>query len=172
MTKAQAAARDLAYSVIANRYGLRNSLRALQEARKLGIGPALALAMIEQESGGRNVFGHDPTIFSGAGYVTKNKYLAYRAARRRSGNRLMQGVGPMQLTWWETQDRADALGGCWRSRINIRTGFITLAALIHAHGEREGIARYNGSGPRAQEYARSVLAKRARWRKRLWPHHG
>ena len=41
-------------------------------ARLAGIGYALLLAVLDQESGGgTNEFGHDPTIFAGAGTVTR-----------------------------------------------------------------------------------------------------
>lgn len=158
---------DARYAAIAKRHGLQNSLRALWEARDAGISPALALAMLEQESGGRNVFGHDPTIFAGAGEVTKAKYLAYREKRRASGNRLMQGVGPMQLTWWEFQDGADRLGGCWIVKYNLRYGYRRLAANIKQHGLWQGVQRYNGSGPAAVAYKNSVFARYEKWHVRL-----
>ena len=50
------------------------------------------------------------------------KYQEYKRRRPRDG---MQGVGPAQLTWFEFQDQADALGGCYpetrRSRPAMRT---------------------------------------------------
>lgn len=158
---------DQRYASIAARNGLTNSLRALWEARAAGISPALALAILEQESGGKNVFGHDPTIFIGAGEVTKAKYLAYREQRRASGNRKMQGVGPMQLTWWEYQDQADNLGGAWVPKYNMRAGYRRLADLIKAHGTWTGVERYNGSGPAAQAYRQSVHTRYDKWHKRL-----
>lgn len=174
--------RQMKYATIARSHGIRNSLIAIEEGAKLGVGPALAVAMLEQESGGRNVWGHDPTIFVGGwdgkhhrwwtrdrwkGYVNEKGYKEYKRQRIASLNRKMQGVGPMQLTWWATQDAADKIGGCWRPRSNIITGFTTLSALIRAHGMRDGIRRYNGSGPRAEAYAQAVLEKRAKWRKRF-----
>ncbi len=159
---------ELRYAKVAERFGIKNPRTTLQEAKAAGIGPALALAMVEQESGnGSNVFGHDPTIFIGAGTVTERNYKQYRAARRASGNRLMQGVGPMQLTWWELQDAADREGGAWIPRYNLRVGFRRLAALRKANGKRLGIQRYNGSGPAAVRYMLSVLGKQAKWRLRL-----
>jgi hypothetical protein len=158
---------DQRYASIAAKHGLENSLRALWEARAAGISPALALAMLEQESGGKNVFGHDPTIYVGAGTVTKDKYIAYRAKRRASGNRLMQGAGPLQLTWWEFQDGADALGGCWVVKYNLRYGYRRLAILIKQYGTWIGVERYNGSGPNAQAYRRSVHDRYNKWHTRL-----
>lgn len=158
---------DQRYASIAAEHGIKNSLRALWEARHYGISPALAIAMLEQESDGENVFGHDPTIFIGAGQVTRDKYMEYRRQRRASGNRLMQGVGPMQLTWWEFQDGADKMGGAWIPKYNIRYGFHRLADLIDAHGTWEGVERYNGSGPNAEAYRRSVKNSYDKWHNRL-----
>jgi hypothetical protein len=140
----------------------------VEEARRAGLGLPLACALLEKESGGgRNVFGHDPTIFVGAGEVTRAKYAEYKRRRVASGNRMMQGVGPCQLTWWEFQDTADREGGCWRPEINIRVGFRHLAALIKAHGAAEGARRYNGSGAAAEAYSRDLLAKAKTWEAKL-----
>jgi len=159
-----ATARDLLLAARAKRHGANYSLRIILEARQTGIPISLAFAVIEQESDFRNVFGHDPTIHAGAGKVTKRKYLAYKQAR---GKTRMQGVGPAQLTWWELQDEADRLGGCWVPRHNIAAAFDKLSGLIRQHGEREGIRRYNGTGPAADRYAKSVLARREKWHDRL-----
>ena len=60
-----------------------------------GCGSTTPARMLQKESGGgSNVFGHDPTIFVGAGTVTRAKYLEYKRQRVASGNTLMQGVGP------------------------------------------------------------------------------
>jgi len=168
---------DLHWARIARRHGFKNTRRIMQEARRAGISPALALAMIEQESGnGSNVFGHDRDhrgayIFparDGTVKVTRALYQAYRARRGPKGVGGMQGVGPAQLTWWELQDRADRWGGCWRPRINIRVAFLHLKALQRAHGYGDGIRAYNGSGPAAEAYRRSVLERRKKWHVRLF----
>lgn len=150
------------------RHGIRNPLAAYEEAVRTGLSLPLACALLDQESGGgTNVFGHDPTICVGWGSVTWLKYATYKARRRASGNRLMQGVGPCQLTWWSTQDEADREGGCWRPRFNMRVGFRHLVYSIRRYGEHAGIAAYNGSGPAAQHYADSVLARERIWKARL-----
>ncbi|MGH2824938.1 MAG: hypothetical protein ACRDLY_18335, partial [Thermoleophilaceae bacterium] len=148
--------------------GVLRPQAVVEEARRAGLRLPLACALLEKESGGgRNVFGHDPTIFVGAGEVTRAKYAEYKRRRIASGNRLMQGVGPCQLTWWEFQDSADREGGCWRPEINMRIGFRHLAALIKAHGEAVGARRYNGSGDAAEAYSRDLLAKARVWQAKL-----
>jgi hypothetical protein len=105
--------------------GIDSPRIAIQEAKRAGLPLELACALLEKESGGgANVYGHDPSIFSGAGQVTRENYAQYKKQRIASGNRKMQGVGPCQLTWWEFQDQADAQGGCWRPRYNMRVGFL------------------------------------------------
>ena len=160
--------RDLVLTRRAKRHGARYSLRIILEARRAGIPISLGFALVEQESNFTNVFGHDASgNHQGAGVVTREKYRAYRRKRGDRGQGGMQGVGPVQLTWYELQDKADKLGGCWIPRHNIRVGFEQLALLIRTHGKREGIARYNGSGLAAKRYAQSVLRKQDVWHRRL-----
>ncbi len=153
--------------------GIRDPRTTLRTARKVnrekGQMPlARACALLEKESaGGGNVFGHDPSIFNGAGEVTRAKYLAYKAKRGPTGGGGMQGVGPCQLTWFTLQDRADALGGCWRPNVNMYVGFSHLAANIEANGAHAGMRIYNGSGQAAEDYATDLEKKEARWRERL-----
>jgi peptidoglycan hydrolase-like protein with peptidoglycan-binding domain len=151
--------------------GVLRPQAVVEEANRAGLRLPLACALLEKESGGgRNVFGHDPTIFVGAGEVTRAKYREYKKRRVASGNTQMQGVGPCQLTWWEFQDTADREGGCWRPEVNMRVGFRHLAALIGQHGEADGARRYNGSGAAAEAYSRDLLAKARVWEAKLAGH--
>jgi hypothetical protein len=159
--------RKVAYYIRARRAGARYARTIVREAKREGVQLSLAFAVCEQESGFRNVFGHDPTIFAGVGRVTRKKYLAYKARR---GTSRMQGVGPMQLTWWSTQDLADKEGGCWKPRCNIRVGLRVLAQNVRAKGVHDGVAAYNGSGPDAQRYAAQVLDRQERWHRILVGH--
>lgn len=160
------------------RAGIVNPLWTIRAAKAAGISVALACAFLEQESGGgNNVWGHDPTIFVG-GYdsrhhynwgpkVTKAAYLTYRAQRGSHGQGGMQGVGPMQLTWYSYQDKADALGGCWTPLANMTVGFQYAASNIRKYGKFAGIRAYNGSGPAAERYAHSVLNFEKTWAGRV-----
>ncbi len=144
--------------------GCRRPLLAWREARRADVPFHVVCAYVEHESsGGKNIFGHDPTIFVGAGKVTKTKYRAYKRERDRTApeNRRMQGVGPMQLTWWEFQDGADELGGCWNPRFNIRYACDLLARYRREEGSWFAAAkRYNGS----EDYAEHNAALRDKWR--------
>lgn len=157
-------AQDKKLVELAKRAGAEFAWRIVTEARAEKVQVSLAFALVEQESGFRNVYGHDGVRNPApkGGKVTKANYLnVYLPARKRGEG--MQGVGPMQLTWFEFQDQADKLGGCWLPSRNIKVGLRVVAQNIKQHGEFAGVAAYNGSGPAAQAYARSVLAKRDHW---------
>ena len=145
--------------------GCKMPVRALIAARSCGLNVALACSILEQETGGGvNEYGHDPTVFVGAGRVTRWNYRQYLVMRDtpHHGARC-QGVGPVQLTYWGFQDRADALGGCWRPLVNMRVGFADLARNIRQDGLHAGVAAYNGSGPAAEAYADEVIMRAQRY---------
>ena len=145
---------------------MRIPVRTLKAARRAKLSLPLACSILMQESGGGlNEFGHDPTIYIGAGVVTKQKYLAYRAERDKTGQ--AQGVGPCQLTLPAFQNRADQLGGCWDPLCNMVEGFTSLAGNIRRDGLRPAVVGYNGSGPAAEHYADVVLARAQGYAARL-----
>jgi soluble lytic murein transglycosylase-like protein len=165
--------KDLARIRRARAAGIVNPLVAWQEARRAGVPYPLVCAVLDQETGGgHNVWGHDPTIFVG-GYDRNNDkhwgsvvtMTSYRAYKTQRGTTRMQGVGPLQLTWWSTQDKADSYGGCWVPRFNIRVGVETLAYNVRRYGMTLGVKAYNGSGPAADRYAREVAIKLAKWQR-------
>lgn len=149
----------------ARRAGIQIPVIAFVAARRAGIPYWMACAFLVKESaGGENVFGHDPTIFAGAGTVTKKKYLAYLAERKRTGK--MQGVGPMQLTWYAFQDQADRLGGCWKPYYNCLVGFqIIRGYLDQGLSPRDAARLYNGSGPAAEAYADDMEQRFPKWQR-------
>lgn len=144
------------------RNGIKIPIIAYQEAQRTGCNLAALCAVLEQETeGGENVFGHDRTIFVGAGKVTKLKYQAYKHARGVTGRGGMQGVGPMQLTYYSYQDAADKYGGCWKPRFNVRVGAEKLVRDFKHTGSWHGAFRsYNGS----ESYARQVDHRFDKWK--------
>jgi soluble lytic murein transglycosylase-like protein len=142
--------------------------RVVLEARRAKVPVSLLCAFLTQESGFKNVFGHDAVRNPiKGGPVTKARYLAYK--RYRDQGLGMQGVGPGQLTWVGFQDQADKLGGCWKPKHNIRVAAGLIGSLLRAHpgNEHAAIARYNGTGPAAEHYADSVLRLQKVWHERL-----
>lgn len=156
---------------LAKTNGIGYALVAIEEAVPLKhVSAALALAMVWQESSGRNVWGGDPAPNGGTSgwhnsHVTASNYRSYKIRRGSRGQGGMQGVGPLQLTFYTIQDEADRLGGAWKPRINIRTGLRHLDGLIGQFGYADGIRRYNGAGPAAEAYSRSVRARAEAMRK-------
>lgn len=127
----------------------------------------LCAILMMESSGGLNVWGHDPTIFVGAGAVTKANYAAYAKLRDATGE--LQGCGPCQLTSKSLQLSADEAGGCWQPEHNIAVGAHFLAGLIAAHGGnlQEAAAAYNGSGPAAEAYGQRVIVLQAHFKAAL-----
>ncbi len=132
----------------------------VREAKRHRLPVVLVCAVVEQESGFRNVFGHDRVANPiksppmGVLEVTKERYEEYLRHRRRGEG--AQGVGPMQLTSPHLQDQADKLGGCWKPAANLRVGCEYLADRIKRFGQARGVQAYNGAAGNA--YATSVFA--------------
>lgn len=167
-----AGTRQQALSKKARAHGARNfSLRTIIEAQQTTHVPAsLGLALIDKESGFRNVYGHDavrnPVRSPAGGFltVTKTNYANYK--RHRDAGEGQQGVGPAQLTAKGFQDQADKLGGCHIPRHNIHVAVRTLNDLIAKHGLRRGLASYNageGGWRNGLGYADSVIALQRKW---------
>ncbi len=153
--------------------GVVNPQWTVEAASNAGLELAIACAFLEQESGGgHNVFGHDKDanhhyIFparDGTVAVTEELYKEYKRRRGPTGKGGMQGVGPMQLTFFSFQDRADELGGCWHPRANMQAGFEHAADLIRRNGMNLGIKSYNGSGSQADRYLQQMLPRIEKWR--------
>jgi soluble lytic murein transglycosylase-like protein len=147
----------------ARRNGIKIPLIAYNEARRAGLEFAVLCAVLEQESaGGENVFGHDAVRNPvKGGPVTKKRYLEYKRYRQQGLG--MQGVGPMQLTYYAYQDLADRLGGAWNPKYNVRVGANILTKAIRRNGLYPTLRAYNGS----DAYARQVMARVVKWRKIL-----
>jgi hypothetical protein len=122
-----------------------------------------ALALLEKESGGQNVYGHDGVRNPApkGGRVTQANYAKYK--RDRKAGLGMQGVGPTQLTWYEFQDHADRIGGCWRPYPNMVVGFALLGSHIKRLGKEKGAAAFNGTGPDAERYGRDWVRLQEHW---------
>lgn len=154
--------------------GIRRPDVTIRAAAAAGLELAAACVVLMGESGGgQMIWGSDGAratppqetlgIYEFGGPVTRDNYLRYRAAvKDRRIKR--QGVGDVQLTSAEFQDRGDQLGGCWDPYANQLAGFIGLAERIRAHGVRDGFRRYNGSGDAAEAYADRAMKALASWR--------
>lgn len=159
---------DAAAILAAN--GMANAAVIVQAAVMEGTDLAVAATLVAGESWGKHIWGHDGVQTGGTytkgGPVTQANYLAYRA-QMRAGKIGRQGCGISQATSAQYQDTADQLGGCWDMLANARSGFRGAQALIRRYGLRDGMRRYNGSGPAAERYADNFMARYAIWRDRL-----
>lgn len=158
---------------IARDYGLKNVAAIAFACREAEVPFAVACALMEQESGGRNVYGHDA---GGAlsGYprlVTEENFKVFEWLVFDQGQ-TSNGVGPAQITYkgYFTQMKTEGLLP-WDAHDNMLFGLRILRANFNATNswEKAG-ARYNG-GPRpnadAQGYGRDLAEKIDQWRKRF-----
>lgn len=160
---------------------LENVPDAATACRDAGIPFFVACALLEQESGGKNIFGHDVGgSFSGGGIVTPLKFLQFytEAMNGKTSN----GVGPCQITYAGAYKSGHRDGGYFRLMINqgllpyeplhnMLFGFRILAGNYEKTGswEKAG-AIYNGGpnpGPKAIQYGKDFSAKIAVWKQRL-----
>lgn len=142
----------------------------LAEAAAARLPPALALALVEQESGFRNIFGCDQGPRETAPWchqdVTRERVKALIDHVEHGG--ISNGVGLTQLTSIGFIRQAEAEGGAHRVEAQCRVGFQLLHDLIARHGQRVGIGAYNGGeGNPSLDYADSVIALRTKWKQRI-----
>src|SRR6266516_4261318 len=140
------------------------------EAGREGVPLALALALVEQESTFRNIFGCDQgrrkTVPWCHQHVTRDRVQALIAHVERGGT--SNGVGLTQLTSIDLIRQAEAEGGAHTVDAQCRVGFRQLHGLIERHGELVGIGDYNGGeGNPVLEYADHVIGLRAKWQARI-----
>lgn len=176
-------------ALIAQEHGAEFIVAIIRSCVKYDLPLSAGFALVEKETGFRNVWGHDPmTKFQGfhdglkyAGgidgvegkEVTKARYQKYLKEREKYG---YQGVGPLQLTWGPTQDVADKRGGAWNPAANIDVGIETLARNLKTNlkrGMNEDVAMqlaaqaYNGSGEKAVKYGKDFMVLYDKWYNRL-----
>jgi hypothetical protein len=138
----------------------------LATSKREGVPFALALALVEQESGFQNIFGCDLGPQGAAPWchqqVTRDRVKALIAHVNAGGT--SNGVGLTQLTSIGFIKQAEAMGGAHMVRPQCRVGFGLLHGLIKRHGERVGTGAYNGGeGNSNLDYADHVLALRDKW---------
>jgi hypothetical protein len=146
----------------------------VEEAEGVGLDLALACALTEQESGGRNIFGAD----HGCESPETPPFCHVRVTAERVGQLLLHieehgfgasnGIGLTQLTYPPLIRMAEEMGGAHRPRFQCRVGFTELRNLIERYGTRTGLGIYNGGLAHPNfAYAWDVLEKRNEWRRRL-----
>ena len=168
--------------------GLVNADLIVQAASATGVPLAIAAAMIQKETGGKNIYGHDaggvystltgPVVVGGIVYekgadipVTSLNFVEF--LRLVTAGAKSNGVGPAQLTYagyfkqYPTYEFWDALA-------NIKFGLTIIADYLDGDFSDASIssagARYNGGtnpGSKALAYGADLLAQTKIWRARL-----
>jgi hypothetical protein len=173
---------DQALIQLISNYGIANAEICVQAAHEQDR-PTLprCLALLENESAGRNVFGDEGIACPSEwreGPVTAERYAIYKLARERLYDEgitqdVDNGVGPTQLTSRDAQQLAEQLGGCWNPLHNMQAGFHILHGLILEHGVWGGYQQYNGGNqlnPQDEHYANIATERAAIWQARLKQH--
>lgn len=163
--------------LLARRHGLKHVHAIAWASREAGVPFWAACALMEKESHGRNVFGHDQ---GGAGphgqRVTKARYQAF--IREVLNGATSNGVGPAQITYAGPLRGGKRDGGYftemhalglepWKVRDNMKYGFAILRDHYNGNGdswEKAG-TRYNGR----ESYGADFLARCKVWKARISP---
>jgi len=159
----------------AKKAGIQNAELAARACRKAGLPFWVACALLEKESHGRNVFGHDQ---GGAGWpgqpVTKERFQQFY--REVLNGATSNGVGPCQITWAGSLIQGKRDGGYFREMLemgldpwdpeeNMVFGFALLRKHYNALDDswRAAGTAYNGRA----SYGADFLAKAKEWKARL-----
>lgn len=154
--------RELAYAARAKRNGAHHVIKTVQEARRAGVPLSWAFALVEQESGFRNVFGHDSGSILKGLHVTKARVAALLNFVAQGGN--SNGVGLTQLTFPPLIVEANRAGGAHRPRFQLRVGLKFFREVTG--GDYDRLAwKYNGD----PAYQVRIKAKQRRWHKVIVP---
>ena len=168
--------------------GLVNADLIVQAASATGVPLAIAAAMIQKETGGKNIYGHDaggvystltgPVVVGGIVYekgadipVTSLNFVEF--LRLVTAGAKSNGVGPAQITYAGYFKQAPDYP-FWDALANIRFGLTILADYLDDDFSDSSIssagARYNGGtnpGAKALAYGADLLTKTNAWRAKL-----
>lgn len=151
---------------IAREFGLVHVREAAEACREAGLPFWAACALLEKESGGRNVYGHDQggALSGFPGEVNRGNFEVFEWLVFERGW-TSNGVGPTQITFkgYFTQMKTRGLKA-WLPRDNMIFGFGLLAHHYDVEGSwQEAGASYNG----ASAYGTDLVKKLNEWRERL-----
>ncbi|MBB2959514.1 hypothetical protein [Pseudoclavibacter helvolus] len=151
--------------------GVQNADAIVRAAVAVGLEVAIAAAIIEKESNGANIYGHDVGgVFSTTGrgkpadnLVTESNFRDF--TRRVANGETSNGVGPAQITWpGYFPDAASKGFRLWLPEDNIRFGLGIFASHLRGSGSIvDAGAAYNG----ARQYGIDLAGMVGEWRGRL-----
>lgn len=146
----------------------------VEEADRAGLALEAACALVEQESGGRNIFGCD-----GGNVGDRPPYCRQKCTKERmralirhiKAGGISNGTSVCQLTYPPFIYEAETLGGAHVPRNSMRVGFKLLYSYFSKYGALDGYGSYNaGEGNRASvrnTYSAACINKRNAWAQRL-----
>lgn len=156
---------------IIDKYLNGQGITIITASEKTGLDLADACALVEQESAGHNVFGHDPGgMFQGLPVTPERVHALISQPGYRSGSASMNGVGLTQLTWYTFVLDAEERGGAHVPLIQCLVGFELMAGYLRNYGRERAFASYNageGNWTAGKPYAAQVMARAQTWRGRL-----
>jgi hypothetical protein len=133
-----------------------------------------AVALIEQESGGKKLFGADwghiriDVLPFAHLYTTERRVRALTGHVRAGGQ--SNGIGLTQVTYRPYVLEMEQMGGGWKTRVQLEKGFNILNDLLNAWPYYEALEAYNDGSKwnnPANLYDREFAAKHAAWKQRL-----
>ncbi len=153
---------------------LGHGLLTVHCALEQGLAIPRAVALRDQESAGTNVFGGDwgdvgdrPPYYHQ--HVTKERVQLLRA--RGTYRHGMNGIGEIQLTWWEFVEMAENLGGAHLRRPQFTVGFGLLATYLEKYPALEAYGAYNAGETNRRDvmdsYSRPMARRVKAWTERL-----
>lgn len=169
--------------------GLTNADLIVQAASATGLPLPILAAMVQKESGGQNVYGHDADgVFStlygsvtveGVTYgkganipVTQSNFAEFRRQVIDNG-KTSNGVGPCQITYWGFFAQNPTYE-FWDALQNLKFGADLVKSYLAGDTSDASIsaagARYNGGttpGEKALAYGADLLTKTNAWRAKL-----
>jgi hypothetical protein len=163
---------------------LRNARAIARACRAEGLAFFHACALVEKESGGKNIYGHDKggvNTVSGSMGVTDKNFLLFLVKVMNGAT--SNGVGPLQITYAGARVGGHRDGGYFRQMAeaglrpwvpeeNMRFGFRIFVGLLKKHNGdvAKAGAEYNG-GPnpneQARQYGRTLRDMSLTWKKRF-----
>lgn len=150
--------RDLKLARVARKHGAKSALRTLYECRRNDVPFSWGLAMIEQESFWRNIFGCD----HGPGRAFCHEKVTNAKIRELLATGLANGVGYTQLTSPAYVQQAHSRrGGAASVKNQIVVGVKVLAE--KTGGDMSKAWRYNGD----PVYQRQIEPRAERWHRRF-----
>ena len=167
---------------------LSNAEAIVAAAKAAGVELALACALVEKESGGRNIYGHD----AGGMFSTNGRSVSIDGKHYPAGSDIpvtpenfatfydfvvdggekSNGVGPLQITYRAYFPQARAEGYDLSQPLdNIKFGLRIIAGHLRGHSIAEAGTLYNAGNLRGgvTAYGRDLEAKTIAWRSRLTP---